>query len=243
MQVACFALVMAMLLPLSILYSRPQAENVEKEVTIDYTQEIHTEIQSFSMYQEIEAPTVIPSTAPFVRTRGVDVGEPTSIPIKGEPTSMLIKEEPVFTYSDEEPTPIPIKEEPVFTYSDEELDLLSRLVQAEGGIESYECKLAIASVVMNRIKSEEFPDTMEEVIYQRKPNVQFSVILKNKGKAPIDSPASDDAIKAAKYVLENGSTLPDDVLVFYASYCDEGWVTSRKTYQQIDSTIFAYIYK
>jgi len=50
--------------------------------------------------------------------------------------------------------------------SKEELDLLSRVVYAEALSEPYEGKVAVAAVVLNRVESRSFPDTIEEVIYQ-----------------------------------------------------------------------------
>lgn len=134
---------------------------------------------------------------------------------------------------------------PVRLYTEEEESMLAHLIEAEGGIESYECKLAIGSVVHNRIISDEFPNSMEEVIWQRSPSVQFSVILKNsKGVRPIEAVTpSEDSLRAAEEIAYGNSSLPEDVLVFYADHCDEGWVTTRKKYTKIDHTVFAYTHR
>ena len=44
--------------------------------------------------------------------------------------------------------------------------MLAALIQCEAGGESYEGKLAVGSVVMNRVDSSYFPDTVVGVIYQ-----------------------------------------------------------------------------
>lgn len=49
----------------------------------------------------------------------------------------------------------------------DEATILGALVQVESGAESYECKLAVASVVMNRVKSGRYPNTISDVVYQR----------------------------------------------------------------------------
>ena len=122
-----------------------------------------------------------------------------------------------------------------------DLDLLARLVHAEARGESYEAKLGVASVVMNRVNSSEFPDTIRGVIYQKR---QFSVVsISRGGKKAIEHKAGEDSIKAAREVLENGSVIPSGVVVFYASYCKEPWITSRKIYKRIDGTVFAYMQK
>lgn len=46
-----------------------------------------------------------------------------------------------------------------------ELNILAALVQCEAGGESYEGQLAVASVVMNRVRSGAYPNTVTDVIY------------------------------------------------------------------------------
>lgn len=46
-----------------------------------------------------------------------------------------------------------------------ELNILAALVQCEAGGESYEGQLAVASVVMNRVRCEAYPNTITDVIY------------------------------------------------------------------------------
>ena len=47
-----------------------------------------------------------------------------------------------------------------------DLAMLAALVECEAGGESYEGQLAVASVVVNRVKSGSFPNTVSGVIYQ-----------------------------------------------------------------------------
>ena len=129
---------------------------------------------------------------------------------------------------------------PVYNYTEEELDLLARLIYSEGGIESYDTKLKIGSVVMNRVDDPYFPNTIREVIYQKN---QFSVTFtKLDGVIMIDRPADDEAKKAALEILTYGSVLPPKVQVFYEKSITTGWVASRETYGTFDHTTFAYIY-
>ena len=48
-----------------------------------------------------------------------------------------------------------------------DLRLMSSIINCEAGIEPYQGKLAVGIVVMNRIKSKSFPNTLRGVIYQR----------------------------------------------------------------------------
>ena len=57
--------------------------------------------------------------------------------------------------------------------TDRERQLMAQLVHAEAGNESYEVKRYVVDVVFNRVDSSLFPNTIEEVIFQRR---QFSVV-------------------------------------------------------------------
>ena len=95
-------------------------------------------------------------------------------------------------------------------YSKEDLKLLACLVYAEAGNQSYEGKLAVANVVINRVKSSKFPNTIKDVIYQ--PG-QFTVV-KNGSLAKqlkkydnYSSKSQLQAIKAAKAALEGENNI------------------------------------
>ena len=121
----------------------------------------------------------------------------------------------------------------------DDLYLLARLVESEAGNESYETKMMVASVVMNRVADSRFPNSIREVIYQKG---QFEVTVhKVNGVLMIDREPSLDSLRAANDILNKGSILPSNVLVFYQKGVDEGWVTSRTTYLISDDTVFAYM--
>ena len=94
----------------------------------------------------------------------------------------------------------------LYGFSQSDIDLLACLVFGEVGNQSDECQRAVASVVINRINSSEFPNTCRGVIYQKS---QFTG-----GKSKM----SDDSYRNALYVLQNGSTLPSWVMYFRMSY-------------------------
>lgn len=79
----------------------------------------------------------------------------------------------VAAYEPQTPEP-PAEPEPEPRYEEitaEERELLARVVYAESNTESLEGQIAVAQVVLNRVRSESFPDTVSEVIYQER---QFS---------------------------------------------------------------------
>ena len=139
----------------------------------------------------------------------------------------------------------PTEEVSYMEYDEATLELLARLCEAEAGIESYQCKVYVASVVLNRCLSEYHPDTIEEVIWERVGGTpQFSVTIEYNGTCMLESvEPSEDSFKAAQYVLDHGPQLPKDVTVFYSNSCKGNWVTTRETYTTIDHTIFAYYWR
>lgn len=139
----------------------------------------------------------------------------------------------------------PTEEVSYMEYDEATLELLARLCESEAGIESYQCKVYVASVVLNRCLSEYHPDTIEEVIWERVGGIpQFSVTIKHNGTCMLESvEPSEDSFKAAQHVLDHGPQLPKDVTVFYSNTCKGNWVTTRETYTTLDHTTFAYYWR
>lgn len=87
----------------------------------------------------------------------------------------------------------------------QELLVLSALVSAEVGDLSSECQIATASVVMNRVNSETFPNTVYDVIYQ--PG-QYETVENGR----IENQPEEGVRKNVELVLKNGSQIPDNVV-------------------------------
>ena len=87
-----------------------------------------------------------------------------------------------------------------------DLDLLARLITAEARGEPYEGQVAVGAVVMNRVKSPQFPNTIREVIYQKG---QFSSLPKLPRTVPTES-----AIRAAREAMA-GEDPSKGALYFY----------------------------
>lgn len=78
--------------------------------------------------------------------------------------------------------------------TDEEMDLLARLVTAEARGESYSGQVAVAAVVLNRMDSSLFPDTLSGVVYEP---WQFQPV----DDGSINRPATDEARRAVRDAL------------------------------------------
>lgn len=85
-----------------------------------------------------------------------------------------------------------------------ELDLLAALLECEAGSVSYEGCLAVASVVMNRVRSSRFPNTITEVIQQPGQFTPYAsgklASVLSRGAAPVCYQAANDALAGANNV-------------------------------------------
>ena len=92
-------------------------------------------------------------------------------------------------------------------YSEEDLDLLARIIYAEAGctwIPNWVQRM-VGSVVLNRVKSTYYPNTIREVIYQ--PG-QYSAAWNGSINWTPDYRTRENA----RYLLENGSICPGNVI-------------------------------
>jgi N-acetylmuramoyl-L-alanine amidase len=118
-------------------------------------------------------------------------------------------------------------------YSKHEIDLLARLVRAEAQTEPFEGKIAVACVVLNRVESSQFPDTIKEVIYE--PG-QFQPV----SNGEIHKPADEESIAAVKEALsEKRNLVPKSSLFFYnPDIATSRWLDSRATTVVIGQHVF-----
>lgn len=108
-------------------------------------------------------------------------------------------------------------------YSAAEVKLLACLIYTEAGNQSYRGKLAVGNVVMNRVKSSRFPNTIKGVIYQ--PH-QFGVCGNSRlAKAlesyddhwGVDKSIFNSCVKAAKEAMA-GKSATEDTYYFFCGY-------------------------
>lgn len=70
-----------------------------------------------------------------------------------------------------------VEQKLLYDLNDSELEVLLRIVEAEAGCEDEDGKLLVANVVLNRVNSEQFPETVTEVVFQQEKGVtQFSPV-------------------------------------------------------------------
>lgn len=85
-----------------------------------------------------------------------------------------------------------------------ELDLLAAIIQCEAGGESYEGKIAVGAVIMNRVNSGKFPDSITDVVYQ---GGQFSPVSSGILSRTLSQGARNDCYAAAQDVLNGANNV------------------------------------
>ena len=106
------------------------------------------------------------------------------------------------------------------TSSNSDLNLLARLVYAEARGEPYTGQVAVASVVLNRVKNSGFPNTIAGVIYQ---SGAFSVV--NDGQ--INLTPNSTARKAAQDAINGWDPSYGAIYYFNPNTATNKWIWSR----------------
>lgn len=133
-------------------------------------------------------------------------------------------------------TPAPAPQPGTTAYTSADVDLLSRLIMAEAQGESYTAKTAVGAVVLNRVKSAIFPNTIKDVIYQTDNGYyQFTPVL----NGWINKPADADSIKAA-YAALNGTDPTNGALYYFDDTVTNTWLLSKPVSIVLGRLIFSY---
>jgi N-acetylmuramoyl-L-alanine amidase len=89
---------------------------------------------------------------------------------------------------------------PKFELSSRDYEALLRIIEAEATGEDLKGKILVGNVIMNRINSEEFPDTVEQVVFQKVDgHVQFSPTADGRYESVS---ITEETKEAVSYILE-----------------------------------------
>lgn len=112
-----------------------------------------------------------------------------------------------------------------------DINLLARLVNAEARGEPYKGQVAVAAVVLNRIKDPAFPKTVADIVYQ--PGAFSSV---NDGQINLSPQAS--ALKAAQEAVNGSDPSLGALFFFNPAKTSNKYIWSRPQIIQIGNHIF-----
>jgi N-acetylmuramoyl-L-alanine amidase len=103
---------------------------------------------------------------------------------------------------------------------------LSRIIYAESRGEPLLGKIAVGNVIMNRMRSPQFPNTIYSVIFDRKYGTQFTPVA----TGAIYNIPTDECVRAAKMVLE-GTSVSQSVLYFMnPRIATSSWISKNREY-------------
>ncbi len=110
----------------------------------------------------------------------------------------------------------------------EEFDMISKIIMAEAEGEEWEAQWYIACVILNRVESDLFPDSVEEVIFQEK---QFSCVWNGRYDRVIPN---DSCMEALQYALDM-ERIPEDIYYFTST----DYLPGTEPYMQVDDMYFS----
>ncbi len=122
-------------------------------------------------------------------------------------------------------------------YKSDEVLWLSRIISAEAKGEPLRGKIAVGNVILNRVRSSAFPNTIYGVIFDKKHGVQFTPAA----NGTIYQTPTAESIIAAKICLE-GYTVSEGILYFVNPVkAPNSWASKNRAYfAKIGNHVFYY---
>ncbi|MBR3804144.1 MAG: spore cortex-lytic enzyme [Clostridia bacterium] len=117
-------------------------------------------------------------------------------------------------------------------FSSSDVKLLARLIYAEARGEPYQGQVAVGAVVLNRVKSSSFPNTISGVIYQ-----PYAFTCVNDGQ--INLSPNQTAINAANDAMNGWDPTYGCLYYYNPKVATSKWIYSRKTVVTIGQHVFA----
>ncbi len=111
-------------------------------------------------------------------------------------------------------------------YSDNEIYWLSRIIQAESGGEPFLGKIAVGNVIVNRVDSRDFPDSIIDVIFDAKYGVQFQPVSNGR----IYNTPSYDSVVAAKLAVRGYNVAGTSLYFLNPRIASNNWIVLNRTF-------------
>ena len=130
----------------------------------------------------------------------------------------------------------PLKEEKVYAASSgaNDVQLLARCVNGEARGEPYEGQVAVAAVVLNRVKHPSFPNTISGVIYQKG---AFTATVDGQINVPIS--ADSTVYKACQDAMNGWDPSGGAIYYYNPAKTTNKWIYSREVITVIGRHYFA----
>lgn len=117
-------------------------------------------------------------------------------------------------------------------YTSSDVYLMAKAIYAEGRGESYTGQVAIGAVIMNRVKSPQFPNTISGVIYQKG---AFTAV----DDGQINLEPNDTAYRAARDAMNGWDPTYGCLYYYNPAVATSSWIFTRQTVTVIGKHVFA----
>ncbi|WP_100404867.1 cell wall hydrolase [Bacillus solitudinis] len=121
--------------------------------------------------------------------------------------------------------------------SSQERQLLAKLVYAEAKGESYAGKVAVATVILNRVDSKTFPDSVRGVVYEVSPSGHYAFSPVKDGA--INNSPDTEARKAVNEAISFRGQGSGSLYFYNPRTATSGWVATRQQTVVIGNHVFA----
>lgn len=111
-------------------------------------------------------------------------------------------------------------------YTQEELYWMARIISAESRGEPLLGKLAVGTVVLNRVASPQFPDNIYDVIFDRKWGVQFAPVA----NGTIYDEPTQESVLAARLVLDGARVAGGSLYFLAPELTDNHWIMENREF-------------
>ena len=112
------------------------------------------------------------------------------------------------------------------TFTHDELEWLSKIIYAESRGEPFIGKIAVGNVILNRVESSLYPNTIYGVIFDRKNGIQFEPTI----NGTIYNDSNAECIQAAKRALKGENHVGESLFFFNPSIAQSSWIANNRTY-------------
>ncbi|WP_347550216.1 cell wall hydrolase [Pseudalkalibacillus hwajinpoensis] len=119
----------------------------------------------------------------------------------------------------------------VTKYSVEEIEMLAKLINGEARGESFEGKVAVAAVTMNRVSSSEFPNSIKEVIFEKGAYTAVS-------DGQYDKKPGKEAYRAVYAALSGADPSTGALFYYNPEIATDSWIRTRPIIESIGKHVF-----
>lgn len=117
-------------------------------------------------------------------------------------------------------------------YTSSDLYLLAKTIYAEARGETYTGQVAVGAVILNRVKSSKFPNTISGVVYQKH---AFTAV----SDGQINLEPDKTAMNAAQDAMNGWDPTYGCIYYYNPAVATSSWIFSRKTVTTIGKHVFA----